>query len=298
MTMGIHPLGQSFTPSLTRVDAIEFRLRDSRGNTVPAVIKVDLIAGEGYGGALIASSASQTLRSVKMETYHFDLNAVVTPGSIYTARVVKLAGDFAVLRANTDGGWAISVLQLQSTIQYDGFPVAESNNSSLRYVMEPQIVTKPEFIFIGMQERFIHARSPEANNMKVLGPLWGRFLPVYQRIPNRVNEHCYGVIEKRPEAERQHPDELLYIAGVEATSADDVPDTMVARVVPSLTYAVFTHVGPIENILRTINAAYEDWLPNSEYEHSGIADIELYDERFRPGTPECTMEYWISVEKK
>jgi PEP-CTERM motif len=88
-SLGVSGVGQSFTPTLDSVDAFEFVLRSlGAGSTV----RVDLFLGAGYGGALLGSSATATIGS-SFETVHFDLGATLTPGQIYTARVVLTEGD-------------------------------------------------------------------------------------------------------------------------------------------------------------------------------------------------------------
>jgi predicted transcriptional regulator YdeE len=43
---------------------------------------------------------------------------------------------------------------------------------------------------------------------------------------------------------------------------------------------------------------YRVWLPQSAYRHAQIADVELYDRRFRMDRDDSEMEYWISVMPK
>ena len=41
------------------------------------------------------------------------------------------------------------------------------------------------------------------------------------------------------------------------------------------------------------------WVEGSEYEHSGIADLEIYDERFNPhGDDDSQFDYCISIKPK
>ena len=77
-----------------------------------------------------------------------------------------------------------------------------------------------------------------------------------------------------------------------------LPDEMVFHRVPGGTFAVFFHRGPIENIGETCRQIYRVWLPESDYEHSQIADVEVYDERFSCDSSDSVMEYWISVKPK
>ena len=165
-------------------------------------------------------------------------------------------------------------------------------------MQQPQITEKPEFTVVGLRRAFIHALAPEANNLQVLGSLWGEFLAEADRIPNRIGDAMFGIIYGEPEDKRAHPHELQYIAAVPVSSASDVPVGMVPWTVPATTFAVFTHKGRIENIGTTVHEIYRVWLPQSPYQHSEIADIERYDHRFRPDRDDSEMDYWVSVSLK
>jgi AraC family transcriptional regulator len=175
---------------------------------------------------------------------------------------------------------------------------AYANGREDSAVQQPQIADKPELTVVGQERPFIHAQSPDANNLRVLGALWEEFGRKAGSIPGRRGHAMYGVIYERPRSERSHPDELQYIAGVAASSPVEVPAGMVARTIPATTFAIFLHKGPIQEIGRTVGEIYTQWLPASGYEHSRIADIELYDDRFCGGGPEAVMEYWISVRPR
>lgn len=92
--------GQSFTPTLDAVDAFEFVLVSEGASST---VRVDLFQGAGFGGALLGSSATATVLGGSFQTVHFDLDATLTPGQIYTARVVLTAGStYSALFDDTD----------------------------------------------------------------------------------------------------------------------------------------------------------------------------------------------------
>lgn len=165
-------------------------------------------------------------------------------------------------------------------------------------MLQPSIVDKPELKVVGLEASFIHGLSPNATNFKVIPPLWDKFLPRSNQVPHRIGKEMLGVIYERPEAERSLPDELQYMATVPVSSIGQVPDGMSSRTIPAGTFAVFIHRGPIQNIADTCREIYRVWLPQSGYEHAGIADIEVYDHRFCPDGDDSEMEYWISVRSK
>ena len=85
-------LGESFTPSLLTIDAATFS-----GATigVSSTITLDLLAGAGYTGTLLASSPDLTLTNTTPQTVEFDFAsaAVLVPGDTYTLVLVQTAGD-------------------------------------------------------------------------------------------------------------------------------------------------------------------------------------------------------------
>ncbi len=165
-------------------------------------------------------------------------------------------------------------------------------------MQQPQIIDKSELIFVGHESSFIHALSADANNLHVIGSLWDRFLHPARQVPHRDGNAMFGVITGRPESERKHPDELQYMAAVAVHSTIDIPAGMKSRTIPASTFAVFSHKGPMTNIGDTVGEIYRNWLPQSDYVHSEIGDIELYDHRFNSTSGDSEMEYWISISPK
>ena len=163
---------------------------------------------------------------------------------------------------------------------------------------QPHITEKPELTVAGRRRAFIHGLSADANNHTVIGPLWCQFLEEAESVPHRVGAAMYGVITSEPEEERHHPDALQYLAGVAVDAVEALPTGLMAQTIPAATFAVFTHVGPIANIEQMLREAYRVWLPESEYEHFGIADVEVYDHRFHGDSEDSEMEYWISVRRR
>ena len=109
------------------------------------------------------------------------------------------------------------------------------------------------------------------------------------------DEACYGLIITRPERERSHPDELLYVASAAVLCVDSLPEGMVSHSVPASTFAVITHHGPIADLPDTIRCVMEEWLPNSSYRWN-LIEVERYDRRFSIESPqESEMETWLGI---
>lgn len=164
-------------------------------------------------------------------------------------------------------------------------------------MIEPQIVRMESFTVVGMEARFIGALSPDANNFDVIPPLWDRFINRMGEVEGRSDEANYGLVITRPERERSHPDELLYVAGVavHGVGVGSLPEGMVCHEVPASTFAVFTHRGPISRLTETVRMAVDVWLPSSGYRWNGL-EVERYDHRFSLESPrESEMETWMGI---
>ena len=162
-------------------------------------------------------------------------------------------------------------------------------------MVEPEIVQKEAFTVVGMEAPFMGAQSPDANNFEVIHALWHQFNHRVGEVENRSDEASYGLVMTIPEAERSHPDELLYVAGVAVCGDVSLPEDMVSHEVPASTVAVFTHRGPLTSLPETLREAWEVWLPQSGY-RSNQLEVERYDHRFTVESPlESEMETWLGI---
>ncbi len=100
-------------------------------------------------------------------------------------------------------------------------------------MVEPEIVQKEAFTVVGMEALFLGAQSPDANNFEVIPALWHLFNHRVGEVENRSDEANYGLVMTIPEAERSHPDELLYVAGVAVCGDVSLPEGMVSHEVPA-----------------------------------------------------------------
>lgn len=160
-------------------------------------------------------------------------------------------------------------------------------------IMEPVIATHAAKTLWGMSTRFNAPGSPAPNNMQVLPALWRKFQTQIdqQQIKQQV---FWGVVDCSTANDQL--EELTYWTAFESETAR--PGKEMKRLdVPQQTYACFIHRGPISEIERTLTAIFRDWLPNSEYRHTGGPELELYDERFAFEHPDSILEYWVPIEK-
>jgi hypothetical protein len=89
--------GQSFIPTLSRVDAFEVVMGDF-GATVVAQILNSVVGFDGLAGPVIGTSDPAVTQAPSgRSTVHFDfpVGVAVTPGQTYVAKFFSINGDFA-----------------------------------------------------------------------------------------------------------------------------------------------------------------------------------------------------------
>jgi len=144
------------------------------------------------------------------------------------------------------------------------------------FTMEPKIVTKDEFKIVGMK---IFGDNPNTEIVE----LWNRFIPRIGEIKHRLNKDIskdisYGICY--PSEDMNESGEFEYIASIEVSCLDEIPQGMVGRTIPRQKYAVFTHKGAAARIKETYKYIYGTWQPKSDCELVRAPDFEYYDERF------------------
>jgi AraC family transcriptional regulator len=136
-----------------------------------------------------------------------------------------------------------------------------------------------------------HGLESEKNNLgQKLPPLWADFLARRAAIPHADQSICYGVVRQAgPDT-----DELEYFAAVAVTNAAPPPGMQRVDLAAS-TYACFEHRGEATAVDRAVSYAYSTWLIQSGYQHTGGADLEIYDDRWHPTSPSSVLGYALPV---
>jgi AraC family transcriptional regulator len=162
--------------------------------------------------------------------------------------------------------------------------------------MQPVIRQVPQMRIVGMGTRFISIRSPERNNFDVLPPLWKRYLARESEIPGRKGAGHVGVCQDiRPPETKSHPEELYYMAGTEVEEGALAPDGMELKVIPAGRYAIFTHRGTLESLGHTMSYIFGSWLARSGETLRDAPDLEVYDGRFDPKSPDSEVDLYIPI---
>lgn len=189
-----------------------------------------------------------------------------------------------------DASAACQVRELQMPVEK--YSLSKSDHSDLsqeEHTMEPKFVTKPAFMLVGM-------KYVGKNQHSEIADMWGRFNPFIEQLASKPFEATYGWCGMPEETVEEGAFE--YVAAVETTRADNLPDWAVVRMVPANTYAAFPHRGALEGIRATYHYAYHTWLPQSGYEVAGPYDMEVYTEEFKNFEPDSVLYIYIPVKKK
>lgn len=143
--------------------------------------------------------------------------------------------------------------------------------------MQPRIVKKETFKLVGLE---LITTPKENQDKQTIGQLWKQFNPICSTIPNRISPDAAIGLCRHIDTSFDENTNFSYIAGVEVSGFEAIPEGLATRIVPEGTYAVFTHKGPVSELAKTYNYIYSEWLPSSQYELAAHDDFEYYDSRF------------------
>jgi AraC family transcriptional regulator len=131
-----------------------------------------------------------------------------------------------------------------------------------------RIEEKPGFNAVGMKYR-------GRNEKNEVPELWESFVPRMGEVQKRTDmTTSYGVMDNFD----SESGEFDYIACVEVTSSEELPEGMVVIKVPEQTYAVFKT--PLPRIKETFGQIYREWLPESDHKRTSGPEFELYGKEF------------------
>jgi AraC family transcriptional regulator len=140
------------------------------------------------------------------------------------------------------------------------------------------------------------------NENQELQDAWKEVGQRANEIPHkRMNGNWYGVCEPLEESisdlDFEQAYEIRYVAGVEVTEVDQIPEGMDVWEIPRQEYAIFCHMGDVEKMGETYQLIYSKWLPESGYEAVHAHDFELYNEEFQPGKEDSKCYIYVPVKK-
>lgn len=121
--------------------------------------------------------------------------------------------------------------------------------------------------------------------------LWDKFIPEIGKIPGQKSEVTYGIC-CNPDGKGG----FEYIAGVEISKLDDLPDKYRWVEVQPQHYAVFEHKGSLDQLPQTFQYIWKTWLPQSGYQAADAPEFERYSEDFNPKLNTGVLEIWLPLQ--
>jgi AraC family transcriptional regulator len=153
--------------------------------------------------------------------------------------------------------------------------------------MEPKFIHKDLFHIVGLQ---VHSSKSQDIPM-----LWDQLDQVHHNIQHKVSETVFlGVME--PTGVNV---EFNYIAGLEVSKQENVPEGMVGKTFPANEYVVFTHKGTTETLQDTYQYIYGTWFPKNGFDRGIGPEFELYDDGrfFGPMNLNSEIDIYIPIPK-
>lgn len=131
------------------------------------------------------------------------------------------------------------------------------------------------------------------------GKLWRGFLPILNKITNRINEDKIA-LQVYPNTYFNSYDpnlEFVKWAVVEVTDFKEIPEEFDTFVLKGGLYAVFEYIG--SNADKCIfEYIYTTWLPNSEYRLDDRPHFEVLGKKYKNNDPDSEEEIWIPIQPR
>lgn len=137
--------------------------------------------------------------------------------------------------------------------------------------MDYRVEVKPTMYVIGIQ-----IKTSNATCMQDMPLLWQKFMQegLVHHIPTPTNQSLLAVYSGY---DGDHTKPYNYLIGMQVDSVDEVPVGMVAKIIPSQKYAIFTGRGTFPENLQQVWRKI--WEPDFDALRAYTVDFEVYDER-------------------
>lgn len=151
-----------------------------------------------------------------------------------------------------------------------------------------RLVESGPLIIAGLCEPLTHSSH------ETIPLLWQQLAKRALEIPNRINSTGYGLCLNN------HAAGFYYMAGYAVWDGADLPPGIHHTLLPAQSYGVFKHSGHVAQIRNTIDAVFDDWLPNSDWILNSTPDnklhfFEFYGEGFDVITGMGDIEIWLPI---
>lgn len=122
--------------------------------------------------------------------------------------------------------------------------------------MEPEITTIESFKIVGA----VYYGDPRDGEIP---EFWNNHWDIFGDIETRVGEECYGFCFHTDDYYEKG--KMHYMLCVRVKDFSYIPMKGVGKLVPTMEYAIFTHVGDHENLKNTYDYINGIYFPNKKY---------------------------------
>jgi len=166
-----------------------------------------------------------------------------------------------------------------------------------------KIVTKPDRIEMRASQKILGALELGYQNrsfQKAAERAFSRTLKLLDehKLQTQVGRACAAVFD---DPDLSDASAIKYFGGFEwmGTDSSSYRGLESMPLAPG-TYAVFIHRGSYKSLWQVWNAAYRNWLPNSEFELRDVAPFEIYlnDPRTVRSEKELITEIYLPIERR
>lgn len=117
----------------------------------------------------------------------------------------------------------------------------------------------------------------------VLADLWNRLFEICSQIPASPEARRFGICETdRTKTYISKDGNVAFseIVGIEVDGLGQLPEGVDTKIIPGGRYAVFTHRGTVDTLIKTYDYIWGSWILFTKETLDDREDFEIYDERF------------------
>ncbi|MFC5404333.1 GyrI-like domain-containing protein [Cohnella soli] len=137
--------------------------------------------------------------------------------------------------------------------------------------METTIIQKESFMAVGVS---LETLLKDERENRFIPKMHAEFEERIHEIENRINDNAIGIFIDPPNYDYKI-DMFKWIAGVEVSQIENIPDGMESITIPQNTYACTIYTGARDQAYQAYDYLYK-WVQESEYELADSYGIEQY----------------------
>jgi AraC family transcriptional regulator len=158
-------------------------------------------------------------------------------------------------------------------------------NTATGELAKPRFVDAKPMQIAGLSETY------KQQDVTGIPAQWRRFMPHIGKVPGQASNVGYGVMLASSGG-------VEYLTGVEVSGGASKAGADFKQItLPAGKYVVFPHDADVSTLWKTVDAIYQNWLPDSGHDVAGEPKfIERYGEKFDPATGSGDIEIWVPLK--